>query len=182
MPIERSLLRAEISFFVRTKSFMKKYLLLAIAVIVLAAGSYLTERSFLASSTITVATSTDDATQPASAAPAPAAIAGASIATTSPAQAPNVTFVVSGTSYGVYAPAGATVLDAMRTLASTTNFAFTGRESSGLGFFVDSINGKSSAGGSYWFLYVNGKSSDTGASATALHAGDTVEWRYEKNY
>ena len=99
-----------------------------------------------------------------------------------PAPAPNTTFLVSGASYRLYLPQGTTVLDAMHTLASTTSFSFTGHSYLGLGFFIDSIGGKENADGFYWFLYVNGKSSDTGASQTTLHAGDTVEWRYEKNY
>jgi len=106
----------------------------------------------------------------------------ARIATSSPTPTPNVTFSIASTSYGIYAPMGTTVLDAMRTLASTSNFSFTGREYPSLGFFVDSINGKNNADGNYWFLYVNGRSSDTGASQTTLNAGDTIEWRYERNH
>ena len=177
---------------------MKKYSLLAIVIVALAAGSYFTERSFVTSSVPTVSLA-EATTTIVHTPPVPVAAQQASVtktlspatpstsvpvqtATSSPAPAPNVTLSVAGTSYGVYAPVGATVLDAMRRLASTTGFAFTGHESSGLGLFVDSINGKKSADGSYWFLYVNGKSSDTGTSATTLKAGDTVEWRYEKNY
>jgi hypothetical protein len=70
----------------------------------------------------------------------------------------------------------------MRALASNTSFAFTGREYIGMGFFVESINGKTNADSSYWILYKNGKLSSTGISQTTLHAGDSVEWRYEKSY
>jgi hypothetical protein len=96
--------------------------------------------------------------------------------------ASNVTVSVEGYSYGAYIAENESVLDVMRQLAASQNFAFTGREYPSLGFFVESINGKKNADGAYWFLYVNGTSSDTGASQTMLHAGDVVEWRYEKNH
>ncbi len=96
--------------------------------------------------------------------------------------ASNIIVNIEGHSYGMYIPGNENVLDVMRALSSTTNFTFSGRDYSSLGFFVESINGKKNSDGAYWFLYVNGTSSDTGASQTMLHAGDTVEWRYEKNY
>jgi len=73
----------------------------------------------------------------------------------------------------------------MRELASTTNFAFTGKDYSSLGFFVESINGlpaqagKKNSDGFYWILYVNGKSSDLGVSQAKISSGDTIEWKYE---
>jgi hypothetical protein len=172
---------------------MKKYLLLAVAIILLGGGSYFTERSFLASSAtapqISASTTTTEM-QPAPAARAPAipvekpadAPEQTLVATPSATPTPDVTVAVAGTSYAVYAPPGSTVLDAMNILASTTPFTFTSKNFPGMGAFVESIDGKENAGGSYWFLYVNGKSAGTGASETRLKAGDTVEWRYEKNY
>lgn len=78
--------------------------------------------------------------------------------------------------------AAGTALDAMRAYASSEKFAFTGREYSSLGFFVESINGRKNAGGSYWFLYINGAASEKGVSQAVLRPGDVVEWRYEKEY
>ena len=173
---------------------MKKYLLLGATIILLAGGSYFTERLFLSSSaptsTVSNATTTNAAAPSVLAMQAPAVPiqksenAASQILTAPPSapQTPNVTFAASGTSSGVYAPPGSTVLDAMRTLASTSDFTFSGRDYSSLGFFVDSIKGKENADGYYWILYVNGKSSDTGVSQTTLSAGDTVEWKYEKSY
>ncbi|MEY4747053.1 MAG: hypothetical protein RLZZ416_102 [Candidatus Parcubacteria bacterium] len=70
----------------------------------------------------------------------------------------------------------------MRALADGHALSFSGRDYSGLGFFVDAINGKKNADDHYWFLYVNASSSQTGASRTILKPGDVVDWRYEKNY
>ena len=95
---------------------------------------------------------------------------------------PNVTLIVNGISYTAFAPVGSTVLDAMRIPSSTSDFTFTGKDYPSLGFFVESINGQKAESGYSWILYVNGKLSGTGASQTTLKTGDTVEWRYEKNY
>lgn len=96
--------------------------------------------------------------------------------------ASNVTLSIAGNSYAAFAPQGSTVIDAMRALASTSDFTFAGKDYPSLGFFVDSINGKTAESGYSWILYVNGKLSGTGASQTTLKAGDAIEWRYEKNY
>ena len=105
-----------------------------------------------------------------------------SVTETVPAPAPNTTLSVDGSSYMAFAPAGSTVIDAMRILASTTGFSFSGKGYPSLGFFVDSINGKKAESGYNWILYVNGKLSGTGASETSLKAGDAIEWRYEVSY
>ncbi len=97
--------------------------------------------------------------------------------TTVPATA---TFTVDGTAYPVEVYEGETVIEAMRALAAAGTLAFTGRDYPALGFFVDSINRQQNADGRYWFLYVNGVSASAGASATVVNAGDTVEWKYEK--
>lgn len=136
----------------------KKYILLGITVIALSAGSYLTERSFLSSAN------------------APAA----KIATTTVSSTASLS--VEGTRYQIPITIQTSVFNAMRALASTTAFNFSSREFSGMGEFVESINGKKNADGYYWILYVNGAASQTGASQTAVSPKDTVEWRFEKGY
>src|SRR3989338_8532016 len=54
---------------------------------------------------------------------------------------PNITLAVGGNSYATFASTGSTVLDAMKILASTTDFTFSGKDYPSLGFFVGSING-----------------------------------------
>lgn len=108
--------------------------------------------------------------------PAPSAPAAA------PAAAERASLIVGEASYPLAVSAGGTLIGAMNALASSSGFAFTGREYPGLGFFVDSINGRANAGGKYWILYVNGVSSPVGASEAPVRAGDVFEWRYEKGY
>ncbi len=171
-----------------------KYLLLGATTILLASGAYLAELSFLTSSIptppvseIPVATSSET-TQSNIQVKTPHVQTEAvlSVETPSPEaaspQSPNVTLSVAEKSYLAFAPSGSTVLDVMHTLASTSNFTFSGKDYPSLGFFVDSINGKKAESGYNWILYVGGKLSGTGASQTTLNPGDTVEWRYEKNY
>ena len=84
--------------------------------------------------------------------------------------------------YTASVPEDSTVIELMRSIASTAEFTFDGRDYPALGFFVESIAGKKNVDGYYWFLYVNGKPSETGASQTTLKDGDAVEWRYKKSH
>lgn len=165
---------------------MKKYTLLFIAIVVLGAGAYYSELAFLSYSN------------------SPAPTTATTLATTTAAQgdtlqsqgvtlaAPNAkstkprgivfTLSASGKSYNGEVKEGDTVLGAMNALASSTDFRFTSKNFSGMGAFVESINGKKNAGGFYWILYVNGKASDLGVSQAKIRSGDTIEWKYEKGY
>jgi hypothetical protein len=158
---------------------MKKYILLGVTIVALSAGAFVSEKTFLASphtvgTTLVATTSNTASVAPTSPPP--------KTTTETKKTSPNITLSVGSTAYQVYAPEHASVLDVMRTLATTNAFSFSGKEFPSLGFFVDSINGKKNGDGLYWILYVNGTSSDTGASETFLKAGDAVEWKYEKDY
>ena len=99
------------------------------------------------------------------------------VATTSRA-----TFKVGDKTYQIKVAPNETVIDAMRSLASTGDLAYTSRDYPGLGTFVDSINGKKNANGMYWILYTNGVTASLGASAIVLKADDVIEWKYEKSF
>ncbi|MEK7156444.1 MAG: DUF4430 domain-containing protein [Patescibacteria group bacterium] len=172
----------------------KKYFYISLTIVIaIAMGSYILIRAnknippaeLLSSTTVTtIATTTAANVAEQAQVPAQQQQVATSTATTAPetAPAPNITLSVAGSSYTAFAPSGSTVIDAMKILASTTGFSFSGKDYPSLGFFVDSINGKTAESGYSWILYVNGKLSGTGASQTTLSAGDTVEWRYEVNY
>ena len=99
------------------------------------------------------------------------------VATTS-----HATFKVGDKTYSLDIAPNETVIDAMRSLASTSDFSYTGKDYPGLGVFVDSINGRKNAGGMYWILYLDGTTTSSGASATVLNDSDIVEWKYEKGF
>jgi hypothetical protein len=77
---------------------------------------------------------------------------------------------------------GTSLADAMTALAKHSDFSFRSHESSGMGMFIDSIEGLSNADGYYWILWINGAKAGVGASSLVLHPGDEVGWRYEKGY
>ncbi len=69
----------------------------------------------------------------------------------------------------------------MKSLADK-GLAFTMREYSGMGAFVESIGGTKNADGFYWILLVNGAKAATGASSILVHEGDHFRWTYEQGY
>ncbi len=168
---------------------MKKYLLFFIAIVVLGAGSYFTERQFLSYS---------NSIAPSSPAPAPIKTEVSPLeklsaqktttkispepSTKSAVQAVGVNFTLSvdGQIYHGLASEGSTALDAMNTLASTTNFRFTSKNFPGMGAFVESINGKQAANEYNWSFYVNGTQAQQGISSTIVRSGDSIEWKYER--
>ena len=52
---------------------------------------------------------------------------------------------------------------------------------SGMGKFIEEINGVKNNGEQNWIYYVNGKKAEIGISNYEIKAGDTVSWKYEKN-
>lgn len=78
-------------------------------------------------------------------------------------------------------PEGATAYDLLVTAQKKGIITFTGRQFSGVGFFVESINGLKQDGNKrmYWIYSVNGEKAHVGVSSYVLHDGDHVTWRYE---
>ena len=68
----------------------------------------------------------------------------------------------------------------MNQLSLNGNFSFKAKNYSGLGYFVEEINGIKNADGFYWTLYINNKYSTVGVSQYKLMSGDSVWWKYEK--
>ncbi len=102
-------------------------------------------------------------------------------ASTSVSSTETATLTVGTQHYTLSVLPGETLATAMQHLASTNpSFTYTTKEYPGIGLFVQSINGTISEKSYYWFLYVNGKQSSTGISATTIHPGDQIEWKYEQ--
>ncbi|MSU74434.1 DUF4430 domain-containing protein [Candidatus Kaiserbacteria bacterium] len=99
-----------------------------------------------------------------------------------PSASISATLKISEKTYPLSVAPGETLIEAMLSLSSRSEFTFTGRDHPGLGFFVDSINGKKNEGGMYWVFYVNGVSATVGASTAEIHTGDVVEWKYKEGY
>ncbi len=89
-----------------------------------------------------------------------------------------VTLASGENKYDISVEKGATVYDAMTKLASNTSFSFGAKYYSGLGYFIDSINGIKNGNGNYWAFYINGKYATVGVSSYQLSGGDNIKWRY----
>ena len=77
---------------------------------------------------------------------------------------------------------GSTVYDAMKLIEDTkdSNFSFVSKDYSGLGSFVDEINGISGSPGKYWIYYINNQKASVGVSKYVLKAGDIISWKQEE--
>ncbi len=92
---------------------------------------------------------------------------------------------VPGLSYEVFVSEGSTAYDLMVSVASQHNdFSFKGREFSGLGFFVEEINGLSQdqKEGRYWIYYINSQSAPVGVSQYKVKENDVITWKYETEH
>ncbi len=84
--------------------------------------------------------------------------------------------------YEIAVPENSTVYDLMNTLKQRGNIDFKGQTSTGLGFFVEEINGikNNTANNTYWIYYINGKMAGVGISNYILKPNDIISWKYEK--
>lgn len=91
------------------------------------------------------------------------------------------TLAVGEKTYSVSLPEGSSVYDLMVRAQETSDFHFKGREFSGLGFFVQELNGvaENPRQGMFWIYYINGEKAKVGISAYAVKADDIISWKYE---
>ena len=73
------------------------------------------------------------------------------------------------------------VYDFMFKLKKEGKIDFKEKTYSGMGKFIEEINGLKNNGNKYWIYYVNGKEAQVGVSNYKIKAGDVVSWKYEKN-
>lgn len=72
-----------------------------------------------------------------------------------------------------------TVYDAMAELVKEKIISAEFKHFSGLGFFVQSIDGLAPKDNRYWIYYLNGKTANMGISLIKLKNNDVITWRYE---
>lgn len=79
-------------------------------------------------------------------------------------------------------PEGNTVYDGMKAAQEQNLIEFRGRKFSGLGFFVQEINGvqQDFSKNMVWIYYLNGNKAKVGISNTIIKPNDVIEWKYEK--
>jgi seryl-tRNA synthetase len=90
---------------------------------------------------------------------------------------------INNTEYKTVLPENYNVYDLIKKLSEETDFSFSGKEHSGLGYFIEEINGikNNNKTGQYWIYYINGESAKVGISNYIINKNDIIEWKYENS-
>ena len=75
-----------------------------------------------------------------------------------------------------------TVYDFMNELRNERKITFTEKNYTGMGKFIETINGIQGNGNQNWIYYVNNQKAEVGVSNYKIKSGDVVSWKYEKSY
>ena len=83
--------------------------------------------------------------------------------------------------YEVTVLQGSSVFDVMET-AQEDGFSFAGKEFTGIGFFVEEIEGKAQNPRErmYWIYYVNNEKAQVGVSSYIIEDNDVITFKYEE--
>lgn len=73
------------------------------------------------------------------------------------------------------------VYELMKKMENENKIFFKETTYTGMGKFIEEINGIKSDGEKYWIYYVNNKKANIGVSNYKINPGDIVSWRYEEN-
>jgi len=76
---------------------------------------------------------------------------------------------------------GESVYSFMNRLKDEKKITFTEKTYSGMGQFIDEINGIKGNGEKHWIYYVNGEKAKIGVTVNKLKSGDVVSWKYEND-
>ncbi|MBP6859119.1 MAG: DUF4430 domain-containing protein [Candidatus Magasanikbacteria bacterium] len=92
-----------------------------------------------------------------------------------------ITIVISDTSYPIHALPNSTAYQVMDTLRQENKISFSTKNFSGLGYFVQEINGikNSPSTGFYWTFYINNQEAKVGISNYTIKANDILTWKFE---
>ncbi|MDO8655010.1 MAG: DUF4430 domain-containing protein, partial [bacterium] len=96
-------------------------------------------------------------------------------------QAIAVTLIVEGVPHDLQVPLSSSVYEVMSQAQAARIMEFSGKEFSGIGYFVEEINGKREdfKGRHFWILYMNGQKAKAGVSSLFVNNQDVIEWKYE---
>ncbi|MBI4778871.1 DUF4430 domain-containing protein [Candidatus Falkowbacteria bacterium] len=93
----------------------------------------------------------------------------------------NAAIIINGVKYETEVKPDSSVYDLMILLKTENKINFSGKNYSGLGFFIEEINGaKNDSAGKNWLYYINGQPAQIGASNYLIKNNDIIEWKYEK--
>lgn len=95
-----------------------------------------------------------------------------------------VSLIVGEERYEVQVSPGSSVYDLMKYAEAQNGLEFKGRSFSGMGFFIEEIQGKAqnNRAGMYWIYSINGKKAEVGVSNYIIQPNDVISWSYEQSY
>ncbi len=103
--------------------------------------------------------------------------------TTSPTpfQSTSFTLTIDSKTITAATAQNSTIYDAMNELQKQKILSFTTKKFTGLGYFVESINGISNSPrtGYYWTLYINNEEAKVGVSNYIIKLNDSITWKFE---
>ena len=91
------------------------------------------------------------------------------------------TLEINGIKYTDSITQNESVYNFMEALQNKGKISFKTTTYTGMGKFVEEINGLKSNGEKYWIYYVNNKKANIGVSNYKLSPGDIIAWKYENN-
>ncbi|MFZ3015460.1 MAG: DUF4430 domain-containing protein [Minisyncoccia bacterium] len=92
-----------------------------------------------------------------------------------------ITLLINEAKYTTNISEETSVYDFMDKLRTEGKIYFKDKTYSGMGKFIEEINGIKN-GEKYWIYYVNNKKANIGVSNYKINEGDIVSWKYEKDY
>ncbi|MFZ2072708.1 MAG: DUF4430 domain-containing protein [Minisyncoccia bacterium] len=92
-----------------------------------------------------------------------------------------ITLLINEAKYTTNISEETSVYDFMDKLRTEGKIDFKDKTYSGMGKFIEEINGIKN-GEKYWIYYVNNKKANIGVSNYKINEGDIVSWKYEKDY
>ena len=92
-----------------------------------------------------------------------------------------IKLVISDVDYDIQVKPNSTAYEAMLHLQQAGKIAFTTKNFSSLGYFIESINGKKNSPmtGFYWTYYINNEEAKLGVSNYIVKPNDLITWKYE---
>ncbi len=90
-----------------------------------------------------------------------------------------IKLIVGDATTSLSAPTNSSLYQMLKIAQMQGQITFSGKQYSGLGFFVTAIGGLQSGGGKNLLYYINGKEASVGVSTYIPQNGDVVEWKLE---
>ena|SRR3989338_2636080 len=96
-----------------------------------------------------------------------------------PTSSISFTVMAGDTTFPLVANSGQSLYDVLLAAKEDKQITFSGKNYSGLGFFITDINSLHSGDGKDLIFYINGKEANVGVSSYVINNGDVILWKLE---